>query len=110
VISLQSGDAATLKTAYIDMLKSQEDLMKALGGAQAAGMTTETKPAGKTVDGIAFDVTTTQVNVQGGGPAVAQMQQMMTMLYGANGATIYTGQVADKAVVGVGVTDRKSVV
>ena len=105
VISIQAGDAATLKTAYVDMLKSQEDLMKVFGGAQAAGVTTETKPAAKTVDGVAFDVTTTQFNMQGGGPAAAQMQQMMSMFYGPNGATVTTGLVGDKALIGVGATD-----
>jgi hypothetical protein len=98
------GDAPTLKSSYIDMLKSQEEMMKAFGGP-AEAVKSETKPASKTIDQIAFDVTTSQFNMQAAGPGAAQAQMMMNWMYGPNGMTVLSGQVGDKILVGVDVSD-----
>ena len=58
-----------------------------------------------TVDGVTFDVTISQFNAQAAGPGAAQAQMMMNFMYGPNGATIYSGQVGEKALIGVGVSD-----
>jgi hypothetical protein len=104
-VALQWGDVATLKSSYVDMIKSQNDLMKSFGGAGADAIKTESKPAGKTLDGVTFDVTTSQFNMQAGGPGAAQAQMMMNWMYGPNGATIYSGQVGEKMLIGMDLND-----
>jgi hypothetical protein len=102
-LGIQWGDAPTLKSSYADMIKTQEQLTKAFGAGDA--VKTETKPGAKNVEGVSFDVITSQFNTQAAGPNAAQMQMFMNWMYGPNGATILEGLVGDKLLVGVGVND-----
>jgi hypothetical protein len=104
-ISVQRGDAATLKSAQHDMMVTQQQLTQALTGNKEQVKVTQT-PNAKTVAGVTFDQVVTQFNAADpGGPGAAQAQMMMNTMYGPNGMTMLTGVVGDKLLVASGVSD-----
>ena len=105
-ISIQSGDTNVLKTAYVQSLQEQQDMMKSFGGPAQNAMKMTVTPNGKTVDGVSFDTVTTSFDMNAAGPGGAQAQMAMTYLYGPNGMTVNSGIVGDKLLVGMGTSDQ----
>ncbi len=105
MITVQTGDAAAMKAAYQDMLTSQQDLMKTLNPQTGNAMKTTITPNAKTVDGVNFDLIHTEFTL-GQGPAAAQADNAMKMIYGPDGMNVLTGVTADKLVIGFGANDQ----
>jgi hypothetical protein len=105
MVSVQTGDAAAMKSAYQDMLTSQQDLMKTFNPQAANTMKTTITPNAKTVDGVNFDLIHTEFTL-GQGPAAAQADNAMKMIYGPDGMNVLTGVTADKLVIGFGANDQ----
>jgi hypothetical protein len=104
IISVNSGDAAAMKTAYQDMITSQQMLATAFGAPEGT-VKTATTPNAKTIDGISFDLTHTDMNL-GQGANAAQADNMMKMIYGPEGMNVLTGIVGEKLVIGFCATDQ----
>jgi hypothetical protein len=109
---INRGDAKTLIDAQREIANSQQAFMNMFqpgGGAGIAMKTTYTANA-KTVDGIPLNQMTTAFITPPGQPAspqVAQMQQMMGVMYGPGGINLLTGQINDKvAVTSMGISDE----
>lgn len=105
MVSVQTGDAATMKSAYQDMLTSQQDLMKSFNPQAANTMKTTITPNAKTLDTVSFDLVHTEFTL-GQGPAAAQADNAMKMIYGPDGMNVLTGTTADKLVIGFGANDQ----
>ena len=103
IVSIQSGDPAIMKQSYQDMMATQKELMSAFGVPDDA-MKTTTTPNAKTIDGVNFDQTHTDMNV--GGPNAAQAENMMKIMYGPEGMNALTGVVGDRLIVGFGANDQ----
>ena len=97
IVSIQSGDPATIKSSYQDMMSTQQELMTAFG-APADSMKVTTTPNAKNIGGVSFDLTHTDMNL-GQGPNAAQADNMMKMIYGPEGMNALTGVVGDKLVI-----------
>jgi len=64
-------------------------------------------PAVKTVDGVTLDQAQTEFSGDPNNPQAAQMQQMMTMMYGPNGMKVLSGAIDDNnRVITVAVSDE----
>jgi hypothetical protein len=104
IVSVQSGDPAAMKAAYQDAMSTQQDLMKAIGGPAGDMMKTTTTPNAKTLEGVSFDLTHTEITA-GNNPNAAQIDQAMKMMYGPDGINVLTATIGDKLLVGFGVSD-----
>ncbi len=60
MLNVQTGDAATMKSAYQEMITSQQDLMKTFNPQAGNTMKTTVTPNAKTVDGVNFDLIHTE--------------------------------------------------
>ncbi|HEX8524474.1 MAG TPA: hypothetical protein VF669_19620 [Tepidisphaeraceae bacterium] len=107
VVSVLNGKSDQILDAQRDMFNTQQALMDATG-TKAQVQTSYTANA-KTVDGVQLNQFTTKFGGAGENPTPqeAQMQQMMSMMYGPNGMNGYTGAVTpDRAIVAAGVNDE----
>ena len=105
MVGVLQGDPAAIKSAYQDMFTSQQALMQVFG-APADAVKTTTTPNAKTVEGVSFDLTHTDINVGQNAPNAAQADQMMKMMYGPEGMNAYTGAVGKSLVLGFCVSDQ----
>jgi hypothetical protein len=106
LLNIMTGDVKTLRTSYADMMKTQEEIMKAFAGQAAAEMAkTNITPNAKTVDGVSFDQIQTKFNMEAAGPDGKQAEMMMTYMYGPGGVNVLVGDVSDKLIVAMGVPD-----
>jgi hypothetical protein len=106
VLSVQSGDAHAMATAYGKMIESQQALMKSLNIPGAEAMKPVHTPAAKTLDGVTFDSVVTKVDMNAQDPRAMQQAQMMTMLYGPQGQVAHYGVVGDKLLMAMCVKDQ----
>ncbi len=92
-VTVYKADAPKLLAAQINQFKSQQDMMKALGMQGADMVKTSVTENSKTVDGVQFDLLSTQFNMQANTPQAMQVNQMMGIMYGPNGFNMYSGVV-----------------
>jgi hypothetical protein len=105
-VNIMSGDVKALRSSYSDMMKTQEEVMKAFAGQAAAEMAkTSVTPNAKTIDGVSFDQIQTKFNMEAAGPEAKQAEMMMTYMYGPGGVNVLVGDVSDKLIVALGVPD-----
>ena len=105
-VGVYKADAEKLKAAQVQQLQVQNELMKAFGAKGTAGMTTNVVPNAKTIDGVSFDQIRLQFNMAGNTPQQMQMNQMMNIMYGPGGFSMYTGVVDPKTLLfGSGLSD-----
>lgn len=100
VISVAYGDAKALLEAQKQMFQVADEFTAITGGGQVQSKTTIT-PNAKTVAGVELDQFQSVISAQGDGAEAAQMNQMMSMMYGPNGMTAFTGIIGDKALITV---------
>ncbi len=98
MISVIHGDAEKIKAAQIQQFQSQQDMMATLGVPNADAMKVSITPAAKTVDGVSFDQLQLKP-VQNNTPQAMQVAQMMNIMYGPGGLSLYTGVVDPKLLV-----------
>ena len=99
-IAVLHADAAKLKEAQEQLATIQQGVMASLG-VQGAGMmkTTIVKDA-KTVDGVSFDSIKTDLDpAAANNGAAMQAQQMMSFVYGPDGATMLLGVANDHTLI-----------
>jgi hypothetical protein len=102
VVQIRRGDSKVMLQSMHDMFDAQVAAMKVLGVPTPANSAPKFIPASKTVDGVAFDEVDTPVGAMGGaGPQQQQIVQMMTMIYGPQGPTAFSGCVDDKSLLTV---------
>lgn len=90
------GDAQALKSSYEDMMKNNEELSKLMYGESVQDVSTVHTPAAKTVEGIAFDQYQMKMTFDPASPEGAQINQMMTFMYGPEGMTFYGAPITNK--------------
>lgn len=107
MLGVVEGDADTMKKSYGEMLTIQQDVMKSIGGEELAKMlTVETKPAVKTLNGVTFDVYSTEIKVDEKDPQAAQMKQGINMMYGPEGMNVYYGSTGKQLLIAMGANDE----
>lgn len=96
------GDSKSMLGAMHDLINAQGAAAKALG-LQLPGIDEKITPAAKTVDGVTFDELRTDFTPPGGaaGPQQQQVKMMMSMIYGPQGATVYSGALDDQTLLQV---------
>jgi hypothetical protein len=99
---IRRGDAKAMLDAMHDMLNAQQTAIKVLG-FQWPGTDQTMTPAAKTVDGVTFDELQTGFNPNPNSvtPQQQQMKMAMTMMYGPQGPTVYTGILDDQTLLSV---------
>jgi hypothetical protein len=103
-VNIMTGDVKTLRGSYVEMMKTQESMMRAFGQPADLVKTTFT-PNAKTIDGVSFDLIQSQFNMQAAGPEAAQAQMMMNYMYGPEGINVLVTDVGDRVIVGMGVPE-----
>jgi hypothetical protein len=98
MIAITHGDAAKLKAAQIQQFQSQQDMMATLGVPNSDMMKASVTPAAKTVDGVSFDLLQMKP-AQNNTPQAMQVAQMMNIMYGPAGLSLYAGVVDPKLLV-----------
>lgn len=94
-VSVIDGDAKAIAQAEASMLKGVGQLFS-LAPKEAGKVSLDVNPGAKTVDGVKLDSYTMNIQMDPNDPRAAQMQQMMTMIYGPNGMGGLMGMVNDK--------------
>ncbi len=95
MVAVTHGDAAKLKDGQSKQFQSQQQLMTSLGVPNSDMMKASVTPNAKTVDGISFDLLQLKP-VQNNTPQAMQIAQMMNIMYGPGGLSLYTGVVDPK--------------
>jgi hypothetical protein len=100
LIAIYKGDAEKIKTAQFKAADLQNDVMKAFGVGQAADlMKTTVTPNFKTVNGVKFDQLKTEVNPDNTSQQAMQMSEMLSMMYGPDGASALNGVLDPKTLI-----------
>jgi hypothetical protein len=115
-VAVTKGDAQALTTTEDQMLDAMSKIFSSLNqgaaGANAAAagapkMSFERQPEGKTVGGVKLKTYKFNMEMDENNPQAAQMQQMMTFIYGPNGMGGAYGAVDPKTFIVVqGGTDK----
>jgi hypothetical protein len=106
-IIVQGGDAKTLLASSKIMMESQPAIMKAFNAPGADNMKPTWTDNAKTVDGVSFDQVITKVDMNAQNPMAMQQAQMMSLMYGPQGAVIDYGIVDDTHLLAVsGIKDE----
>jgi hypothetical protein len=104
VVSVAEGDAKTMKEAQQKMVKSQQELMKALELPTEAYDVTIT-PNAKTVDGVNFDSISTKFTSNPNDPKGRNQEHVMAIMYGPGGMNMLEGEVSGRYLLAMGVPD-----
>jgi hypothetical protein len=86
-------------------MAAQQELMKTLGVAAGQVNVIHT-PNARTVDGVSFDAIRTDFKMDPDDPSAAQAEQVMSMMYGPDGATVLLGAVDGKLVSAIGLREE----
>jgi len=107
-IAIYKGDAEKIKAAQAKVAELQNDLMKAFGlGQQADLIKTTLTPKFKTINGVAFDKWQTEVNPDNTSQEAMRMSEMLSQIYGPDGASGLSGVVDPKTLImALGVDDE----
>lgn len=104
-VGVLSGDSAKMVAAQKNALESEAEFMKLASGMD---MKVGYTPGAKTVDGVSLDQFTATFNGQPQTPQEQQMMMIMTMFYGPNGISGYSGALgADKMISAMGLDDEQ---
>jgi len=95
MIAVSHGDAAKLKAGQLAQFQTQQDIMTSLGVPNSNMMKASVTPNAKTVDGVSFDLLQLKP-VQDNSPQAMQIAQMMNIMYGPGGVSLYAGVVDPK--------------
>jgi hypothetical protein len=95
MLAVTHGDAAKLKAGQLTQFTNQQEMMTSLGVPNSDMMKATVTPNAKTVDGISFDLLQLKP-VQNNTPQAMQIAQMMNIMYGPGGLSMYTGVVDPK--------------
>ncbi len=95
VIETIQGDSKAITEAQKSMLANQQEIMNLLQPNGEIQQKTTFTPAVKTVDGVTLDQTVTEFTGDPNNPQAAQVQQMMTMIYGSGGVKMLSGSIDD---------------
>ena len=95
MIAVTHGDAEKLKAGQIAQFQTQQDIMTSLGVPNSNMMKASVTPNAKTVDGVSFDLLQLKP-VQDNSPQAMQIAQMMNIMYGPGGVSLYAGVVDPK--------------
>lgn len=94
-VTVRQGDAKTMASATDTLMQAQQASVKAMGANAGPIVATYTQAA-KTVDGVQFDQYHTGFDpTVAGGPEMAKIGQILTMVYGQDGLNIYSGAIND---------------
>lgn len=107
MVSVMNGKSDQILQAQREMFNSQQAVMQAFG--TKSPVESSFTANAKTVDGVQLNQFTTKAAAPGDNPTAQemQMQQVMGVMYGANGLVGYSGAVTpDKAIVTAGVSDE----
>jgi hypothetical protein len=106
-IAVLRADAQKLLDAQEQMATMQQGLMASLGVQGANMMKSTIVKNAKTVDGVSFDSIKSDVDPAANNGAAMQAQQMMSFVYGPDGATMLLGVVNPNTLVTtLGVDDQ----
>jgi hypothetical protein len=106
-IAVLRADAQKLLDAQEQVATMQQGLMASLGVQGANMMKSTIVKNAKTVDGVSFDSIKSDVDPAANNGAAMQAQQMMSFVYGPDGATMLLGVVNDHTLVTtLGVDDQ----
>lgn len=109
-VATNRGDAKTILAAQQEIGNSQQAFMNLFQPAtMGASMKTTFTANAKNIDGVSLNQMQTSFSAPAGqkpNPQMAQMQQMMAVMYGPGGVNVLAGQVNDKTVIAaMGVAD-----
>jgi hypothetical protein len=110
-VGINHGDAKAMGEAQRQMFDSQQAMMQTFMPAQAKAQVKTTFTANaRTVDGVTLNKLSTSFATPAGqqpNPQQAQMQQMMSFLYGPGGMNVLSGAVNDNTLISAeGVNDQ----
>jgi hypothetical protein len=100
VVAIRHGDAKAMLDTMHQMVDAQKAVIKAIG-LHLPGSGQTYIPAAKTVDGVVFDEMKSDVNMNGNSPQEMQVAQVMTMIYGPLGPSMFSGVVNDQTLLTV---------
>lgn len=106
MVAVQAGDAKAMSAAYTRMVNAQAEFMHLLNLPGMEGMRPSYTANAKTLDGVSFDSVTTRIEMNAQNPMAMQQAQMMTMMYGPQGAVVHYGVSGDKMLIVSGVSDQ----
>lgn len=100
MIAIYKGDAEKIKAAQFKAADLQNDLMKAFGLGQAGDlMKTTITPNFKTVNGVKFDRWQSEVNPDNTSQEAMRMSEMLSQIYGPDGASGLSGVLDPKTLI-----------
>jgi hypothetical protein len=106
IIGVYKGDAEKLKAAQLKLATVQNDVMKTFGIPQAELIKTTVTPDFKTINGVKFDKFAQQVDPDNTSQEAMRTSEMLSQIYGPDGASGLTGVVDPKTLVfAMGVDD-----
>lgn len=105
LVSIERGDADAIIKSKQQQVQSQQELMSALAGQGGAETKTEFKADAMTVDDIKFNSVTTIPSPDAAN--AQQMQQIMSFVYGPQGARLLYGNVGGSVVSFMGLDEAK---
>jgi len=107
IVETIQGDSKAIGDAQKALFDNQQEVMKIVQPNSELQQKTTFTPAVKTVDGVTLDQAQTEFSGDPNNPQAAQMQQMMTMMYGPNGMKVLSGAIDDNnRVITVAVSDE----
>ena len=91
-VFVTTGKAEEIAAAHKQQLQAMASMFALVPEVQGK-VNFNVQPAAKTVDGVALDQITMEMKLDPNSPETAHAQQMMQMMYGAQGMTGFTGTV-----------------
>ncbi len=107
-VAVMKGDAEKLKAIQSKSSETQNELMHAFGPAGQADLIKTTTTADfKTIDGVKFDRVQTEINPDNTSQEAMNAAEMMSRIYGPDGASMVVGVVDPKTLIsGIGLDDE----
>jgi hypothetical protein len=99
MLLVYKGDAQKIHDAALKAIDAQNDVMKGFGIAQADLMKTTITPNFKTVNGVKFDRYQSEVNPDNTSQEAMRASEMISQIYGPDGASGLTGVVDPKTLI-----------
>jgi hypothetical protein len=99
VVTIYKGDAAKLQAAQLKVADVQNDMLKVLGFGNVDLMKTTVTPAFKTINGVKFDRVQSEVNPDNTSQEAMRMSEMLSQIYGPDGASGLIGSIDEKTLV-----------
>jgi hypothetical protein len=104
-IAIYNGDPKIIGDALRKAGEAETKLMEALNMPGASGMKPTFTPNAKSIDGVDFNSMTIKPEMNAQDPIAMQQAQIMSMIYGSQGAVVLSGAVGDHLLLCTGVPD-----